>query len=131
VQGVLVAGVHKPVYDVGELLGARQQMHASRNGDRLAVDLVAVCPRRRCGSGAERVFEARAGDCRVVDAEELAEVALRVGVDEQDLAATCCERGPEVGGGGGLADATLVVGNHDHERHPGQPRSGTETRAGS
>ncbi len=48
------------------------------------------------------------------DAERLAEVRLRVGVDEQHAPAAGCEGYREVRGRGGLAAAALVVGEDEH-----------------
>ena len=59
----------------------------------------------------------------VLDAQRRAGVALRVEVDDQDLHSVQRERGGEVDGGGGLADAALLVGDGEHPalEWPGHP----------
>ena len=42
---------------------------------------------------------------------------LRVEVDEQDALAGECERGAEVDGGGGFADAAFLIGDDEDASH--------------
>src|SRR5262249_57425574 len=53
-------------------------------------------------------------DRALVDAETRARVALRVEVDDEHALADRCERGAEIDGGRGLADAALLVGEREH-----------------
>src|SRR5262249_58176380 len=53
-------------------------------------------------------------DLALVDAETRARVALRVEVDDEHALADRCERGAEIDGGRGLADAALLVGEREH-----------------
>ncbi len=55
-----------------------------------------------------------------VDAEPGRGVALRVEVDDQHAFADGGERRAEVDGGGGLADAALLVGDGEHPRRLGR-----------
>jgi hypothetical protein len=51
------------------------------------------------------------------EADPAGEVALRVEVDEQDALACECERGAEVDGGGGFADAAFLIGDDEDASH--------------
>ena len=62
-----------------------------------------------------------------VEAEADRERALRVEVDEQDLAAVLRQRGAQVDGRRGLADAALLVAHRDH---PGVAVGGQRARLG-
>ena len=65
--------------------------------------------------GHRRALDEHVVDARhlgvVVDAERGAGVALRVDVDDQHGQSGLGQRGGDVDGGGGLADATLLVGD--------------------
>ena len=61
----------------------------------------------------EDVVERLAG-VEQVDAEVDGQVGLRIAVDEENPAAVLRQRRPEIGDGGRLADAPLVVENRDH-----------------
>ena len=52
----------------------------------------------------------------LVDAEAGAGIALRVEVDDQHALADGGQRGAEIDGGGGLADAALLIGERDDTR---------------
>ncbi len=52
----------------------------------------------------------RAVAVAAIDAETRGGVALRIEVDDQDALANCRERGAQIDRCGGLADATLLIG---------------------
>ena len=52
----------------------------------------------------------------MVDPEGRARIALRVKVDDEDLETGLSQRGGDVDGGGGLADAALLVGDREDPR---------------
>ena len=69
-----------------------------------------------------------------LDAEPGRGVALRVEIDDQDMLADGGERGAEIDGGRGLADAALLVGDRQHARAgasaAGCPACGNGTTSG-
>ena len=63
------------------------------------------------------VVNAAAGGGLAFEADAAGEVALRVEVDEQDALASERERGAEVDGGGGFADAAFLIGDDEDASH--------------
>ena len=69
------------------------------------------------GVSRQGVVDAAAGGGLAFEADPAGEVALRVEVDEQDALACERERGAEVDGGGGFADAAFLIGDDEDASH--------------
>ena len=67
----------------------------------------------------------------VLDAEPGRGVALRIEVDDQRPQAHLGQAGTGVDGGGGLADAALLIGDGDHTGQLAEPRAGPPGRRSS
>ena len=67
--------------------------------------------------GHQRVVDVAGGRALALEADAAREIALRVGVDEEDALVGEGEGGAEVDGGGGFADAAFLVGDGEDSAH--------------
>ena len=81
------------------------------------------------GAAGEHVI-GRGAAVAPLDAQTGRGVALRVEVDDQHMLADGRQRGAEIDGGRGLADAALLVGDRQHPRAGGIGTSGRSCRRG-